>query len=77
MRQIIIRRGFLGLYTGFHLHALRDTIGTAIYFGVFETVKQTVIASQTDSKQSSTLAALAGGAFCGGIPWFFVSRPPK
>lgn len=74
MRQIIARRGFMGLYTGFHLHALRDTIGTAIYFGVFETVKQTVMATKKDSKENAWLPALAGGAFCGGIPWFFVSH---
>ncbi|CAI0645120.1 unnamed protein product [Colletotrichum noveboracense] len=40
MSNIIRHRGALGLYTGFNLHLLRDTLGTAIYFMVYESGKQ-------------------------------------
>ncbi|KAI0064589.1 mitochondrial carrier [Artomyces pyxidatus] len=32
VRDIVRDRGKLGLYTGFRLHFLRDTLGTALYF---------------------------------------------
>ncbi|KAI0345324.1 hypothetical protein BDW22DRAFT_1326075 [Trametopsis cervina] len=32
VREIYKRNGLRGLYTGFHLHCLRDTLGTSLYF---------------------------------------------
>ncbi|KAJ5368648.1 uncharacterized protein N7496_008408 [Penicillium cataractarum] len=69
IRQIIKRHGFRGLYTGFHLHALRDTVGTAMYFGIYETVKQ-VAAKEIGSDQSPLGAPAIAGAICSTIPWF-------
>ncbi|GLB04335.1 hypothetical protein AtubIFM57258_010300 [Aspergillus tubingensis] len=65
-RQIYKRYGFRGLYTGFHLHALRDTVGTGLYFGVYETVKQ--IAEREMGK--GTGAPAIAGAICSTMPWF-------
>ncbi|CAK38532.1 uncharacterized protein An04g00750 [Aspergillus niger] len=65
-RQIYKRYGFRGLYTGFHLHALRDTVGTGLYFGVYETVKQ--IAEKEMGK--GTGAPAIAGAICSTMPWF-------
>lgn len=71
-RQIYKRYGFRGLYTGFHLHALRDTVGTGLYFGVYETVKQ--IAEKEMGK--GTGAPAIAGAICSTMPWFCVSVIP-
>ncbi|KAI7479443.1 hypothetical protein KC357_g4197 [Hortaea werneckii] len=39
-RRLVCDRGVLGLYAGYRLHLLRDTIGTAIYFTTYESAKQ-------------------------------------
>lgn len=72
-RKIVSRQGFRGLYTGFHYHAARDTIGTGLYFGIYETVKQFMHA-YFPSSQTSVSAPIVAGAFCGVIPWMIVSN---
>ncbi|KAL7274418.1 hypothetical protein RUND412_002693, partial [Rhizina undulata] len=39
-KNIVKCRGIRGLYSGFHLHFLRDTLGTAMYFTLYESGKQ-------------------------------------
>jgi Mitochondrial carrier protein len=72
-KQIINRHGFRGLYTGYHLHAMRDTIGTGLYFGIYETIKQ-VIAKELGPQQSPFGPPVIAGAFCGTIPWILVGE---
>lgn len=72
-RQIISRHGFRGLYTGYHLHAMRDTIGTGMYFGIYETVKQIIAKEMGKPAQSPFGPPLVAGALCGTIPWLVVS----
>ncbi|OXV09134.1 hypothetical protein Egran_03109 [Elaphomyces granulatus] len=67
-KRIINRHGFLGLYTGYHLHALRDTVGTGLYFGIYETVKQ-VIVKEFGPQQSPFGPPMVAGALCGTVPW--------
>ncbi|KAI5288165.1 hypothetical protein KEM54_005422 [Ascosphaera aggregata] len=67
-RRIVSRHGYRGLYTGVHLHAIRDTIGTGLYFGVYETVKQTMYACVPGS-QASVAAPIVAGALCSVFPW--------
>jgi hypothetical protein len=75
IKQIISRHGFRGLYTGYHLHAIRDTIGTGLYFGIYETAKQTIAAfSGREQNQSPFGPPMAAGALSGTIPWICVSR---
>ncbi|KAG1174954.1 hypothetical protein G6F70_002339 [Rhizopus microsporus] len=38
-KEILKKRGPLGLYSGFSLHLARDAIGTGVYFGGYETTK--------------------------------------
>lgn len=74
LKQIIRRHGIRGLYTGFHLHAMRDTIGTGIYFGVYETTKQ-LVAKYIGTEPSSPFGApMVAGALSGTIPWICVSE---
>ena len=68
-RQIVIQRGFRGLYSGFQLHLMRDTIGTAIYFTTYESGKQLLVKFQgSDSPTSPSSVAMAGG-MCGLVSW--------
>lgn len=77
IRQIISRHGFRGLYTGYPLHAIRDTIGTGLYFGIYETAKQTIAAfSGREQNQSPFGPPMFAGALSGTIPWICVSEDP-
>ncbi|CAL5873981.1 uncharacterized protein PFLUO_LOCUS8266 [Penicillium psychrofluorescens] len=69
IQQIVKRHGFRGLYTGFRLHAMRDTLGSGLYFGVYETVKQ-VAAKELGSDKSPFGAPMIAGAICSTVPWF-------
>ena len=71
-KQIVKRHGIRGLYTGFHLHALRDTIGTGIYFSVYETVKQ--ITAREFGKNATSFGPMIAGAICSTAPWLCVSN---
>ncbi|KAJ9625382.1 hypothetical protein H2204_010355 [Knufia peltigerae] len=69
MKLIIQRRGPLGLWTGFRLHMLRDLVGSGIYFGVYETTKQTLNSYYGAEKANSLGAIAAAGAVCGIGAW--------
>jgi hypothetical protein len=51
---------------------MRDTIGTGLYFGIYETVKQ-IVTKELGRQQSPFGAPMAAGALCGTIPWILVS----
>lgn len=72
IKQIVQRYGFRGLYTGFYLHAMRDTVGSGLYFAVYETVKQ-VAARELGPDKSPFGAPMIAGAICSTVPWFCVS----
>lgn len=74
IQQIVKRHGFRGLYTGFRLHCMRDTVGSALYFSVYETVKQ-VAAKELGGDTSPFGAPMIAGAICSTVPWFCVRRP--
>jgi len=75
-KQIIERRGFLGLWTGFRLHLLRDTVGSGIYFGVYEAVKQAFTSYRGEDKANTTPAVATAGVLCGIMSWVAVSLHP-
>jgi hypothetical protein len=70
-RRIIARQGPLGLWTGFGLHLKRDTIGSGIYFGVYETTKQSLNSYYGAEKANSAGAIAMAGAICGVGAWVF------
>ena len=75
-KRIIARRGVSGLWTGFRLHLLRDVIGSGIYFGVYETTKQS-LNSYYGAERANTPGAIAmAGAICGIGAWVVVCLPP-
>ncbi|KAL2355715.1 mitochondrial carrier domain-containing protein [Cryomyces antarcticus] len=67
-RALVRNRGIAGLYSGFHLHVLRDTIGTAIYFMTYESAKQTLANARGNSPTSPAAVVVAGG-LCGLVSW--------
>lgn len=109
-RNIVIHRGFGGLYSGFGYHlswsplhstphcfatnrqnpktnvalsffsspfAVRDTIGTAIYFTTYESVKQLLVKFQGSSSPTSPLSVPVAGGLCGLVSWACVSPIPN
>ncbi|KAF4551732.1 putative mitochondrial carrier protein 14 [Elsinoe fawcettii] len=67
-RQLIKDRGFMGLYSGYKLHLVRDTIGTCIYFTTYETAKQ-IFGNARGASPTSPFAVMAGGGLCGIVSW--------
>lgn len=73
MKRIIERRGVSGLWTGFRLHLVRDVIGSGIYFGVYETTKQSLNSYYGAEKANTPGAIAVAGAICGIGAWVVVS----
>ncbi|KAL1841037.1 hypothetical protein VTJ49DRAFT_7468 [Mycothermus thermophilus] len=72
LRNIIKHRGFGGLYTGFRLHLMRDTLGTATYFMTYESSKQLLTTFGGDGTHSNPLAVLVAGGLCGIVSWALI-----
>lgn len=83
-RLIVKHRGISGLYSGFGLHlckvfcsvdylklteAVREFIGTGVYFMTYESGKQLLLTSRGDQTTTSPLAAMAAGGLCGIVSW--------
>lgn len=71
--RLVKDRGFVGLYSGYRLHLMRDTLGTAIYFATYESVKQ-FMGNARGLSATSPGAVLLGGGACGVLSWVIVSH---
>ncbi|MCJ1299371.1 hypothetical protein MMC08_002163 [Hypocenomyce scalaris] len=71
-KNIIKHRGITGLYSGFHLHLLRDTIGTSVYFMTYESVKQLLATYQGSSSPTAPGPVAFAGGLCGLLSWLSV-----
>jgi solute carrier family 25 (mitochondrial carnitine/acylcarnitine transporter), member 20/29 len=72
-RQIVSERGIAGLFTGFRLHLYRDVAGTGLYFGIYETVKQSINTAYGSDNVNAPGAVMFAGAVCGVASWIIVS----
>lgn len=54
------------------LGIVRDTLGTAIYFMVYESGKQLGTTFAGDSPNSNKLAVVAAGGLCGLVSWAMI-----
>lgn len=70
-RNIIKHRGIGGLYSGFKLHLLRDTLGTGLYFMIYESSKQ-LLATYRGDAPTSPLPVVAAGGLCGIVSWALI-----
>jgi hypothetical protein len=71
-KNIIKHRGISGLYSGFNLHHLRDTLGTAIYFMTYESSKQLLTTSRGNHSPTNPFAVVVAGGLCGVASWALI-----
>ncbi|KAK0107287.1 hypothetical protein ONS95_003986 [Cadophora gregata] len=71
-KNIVKHRGFAGLYSGFNLHLLRDTLGTAIYFMTYESSKQLLTTYRGDKSPTNPFAVVVAGGLCGVASWALI-----
>lgn len=67
-KGIIQMRGFLGLYSGWRLHFLRDSVGTGMYFTFYETGK--ALFGGVNGPSPAVIAA--SGGMCGLLSWVLI-----
>ncbi|CDH55569.1 mitochondrial carrier [Lichtheimia corymbifera JMRC:FSU:9682] len=70
-RQIVRRKGIFGLWSGLRCHTIRETLGTSIYFGTYETAKRVLNGNQNNTPASPMTHFMAGG-ICGVLSWLIV-----
>ncbi|ORY58692.1 mitochondrial carrier [Leucosporidium creatinivorum] len=63
--------GFRGLYTGFKLHALRDTIGTGFYFSFYDSARY-AIAQNPDIPIPQFITTFGCGSAAGLASWTLI-----
>lgn len=71
-KQLIREHGINGLYCGYRLHFIRDTLGTAIFFTTYESAKQ-IFGNARGQSPTNPWAVMAGGGLCGIVSWTCVS----
>ncbi|CCU77261.1 mitochondrial carrier protein [Blumeria hordei DH14] len=71
-KNIIKYRGIGGLYTGFNLHLVRDTLGTATYFMTYESAKQVLTTISKDRSSVNPIAVAIAGGVCGIASWALI-----
>lgn len=71
-KNIVKHRGIGGLYSGFNLHLLRDTLGTAIYFMTYESSKQLLTTYQGNASPTNPLSVVLAGGICGVASWALI-----
>jgi hypothetical protein len=54
---------------------VRDTLGTAIYFMVYESGKQIGNTVAGDHPNSNKVAVVASGGMCGLVSWAMICKP--
>ncbi|KAL1933385.1 hypothetical protein VTP01DRAFT_7475 [Rhizomucor pusillus] len=68
-KEIIRAKGILGLWSGFGLHLLRDTVGTGVYFGGYETTKFLLT---SEERPAGPMTQFLAGGICGILCWLAV-----
>lgn len=77
-KRIVQNRGFGALWTGFRLHLMRDTVGSGVYFGIYEGSKQAIGTYFQIEHVNASWAAAAAGGLAGLLSWtavFMLHRP--
>ncbi|KAK9462561.1 mitochondrial carrier domain-containing protein [Lipomyces oligophaga] len=68
-KEIVSKRGLLGLYSGFRYHFARDALGTSLYFTVYESSKQLFSMYNPTSDEPGPLVIAISGGLCGVFSW--------
>lgn len=64
--------GFRGLYFGYSLHTLRDTLGTSLYFTSYDSLRYLLDEKRNNFGIPPTLIPFICGSTCGIGSWFLV-----
>ncbi|CAO3644359.1 unnamed protein product [Mucor fragilis] len=71
VKQIVQRKGVLGLWSGVTCHSARDALGTGIYFGGYESMKR-ILSKDGSTMTAGPLTHFMSGGFCGIMSWLIV-----
>lgn len=78
-RSLIRNSGVRALYSGWHLHCMRDMVGSAVYFTVYESVKSGLCSllapggqKENASTGSKSTAIAVAGAMAGSVSWLVI-----
>lgn len=70
---IITAKGFRGLYSGFKLHLLRDSLSTGVYFSLYELIKLfTNDLTNKNGSINSPFTVLLSGGLSGVLSWIII-----
>ncbi|RKP31735.1 integral membrane ornithine transporter of mitochondria [Metschnikowia bicuspidata] len=73
LKVITKHLGYKGLYSGYRYHALRDSVGSGVYFSVYESFKWASNAVLNgDPTKSSPVSILAAGGISGATSWIVI-----
>lgn len=66
--------GVRSLYTGFRLHALRDTLGTGLYFGMYDSAQHIIHHSRADLFENvpTAVTTFLSGSVAGVSSWALI-----
>lgn len=71
-KTIVANRGWLGLYSGFRMHLVKDAVGSSVYFATYESTKQVMVKYSKSDSPTSPLAVATAGGLCGVVSWLLV-----
>nr|QKK35450.1 mitochondrial YB8B [Starmerella bombicola] len=72
VRNVRRRGGWSTLYGGVEYHCLRDSVGSGIYFTVYESLKKLLSQNRSASDPPRPIAVAVSGGVCGAASWLAV-----
>ncbi|KAI8836679.1 mitochondrial carrier domain-containing protein [Chytriomyces cf. hyalinus JEL632] len=68
-RKIVNQKGFIGLYSGYSYHLLRDFTGTGMYFGGYESLK---VLFTSKGETAGPMVHMMAGGLSGTLSWIIL-----
>lgn len=67
----------MSLYADALIYQVRDTLGTSLYFMVYESGKQVGTTIAGDNPNNNKLAVVTAGGMCGLVSWALICTVPR
>lgn len=71
-KRLVRKSGFGSLYVGFKFQIFRDAIGSAFYFGVYDSIKSAVSLTLFNNTDPHPISIAIAGGLSGAASWIFV-----